>query len=72
LCDQGGVEFSAKRAPNPTPLSSHQGWRTADGPRSKIIEQFVHIYNVRTWDRMIYFKNNVRFWPEQAFIDECK
>jgi len=27
-CDQNGVEFSAKSAPNPTPLSSQKGWRT--------------------------------------------
>jgi hypothetical protein len=27
--DQSAVEFSAKRAPNPTPLPSQPGWRTA-------------------------------------------
>src|SRR5208282_2544991 len=30
-CDQSGVEFSAKSAPNLTPLSSQNGWRTPHG-----------------------------------------
>jgi hypothetical protein len=27
-CNQSNVEFSAKHAPNPSPLSSQRGWRT--------------------------------------------
>ena len=29
-CDQGGIEFPAKRATNSTPLSSQTGWHQAE------------------------------------------